>query len=596
MQTEGAISVAFIASLFIVYSFLYIIPSLLLSVLTAVVFIKIPLRDQIKKYIVYSFMNSFAFLTVILLLIDWKIFSMFKFHINGFVINLVLTPGGIESMGASNTDNVILIIIAILIYLSMWGLLAFSRWSLKKYQFTTKKVVTTSIFLLVSIAVIFTFQITTFAYAFYKNDSVVLSNARAIPLFRTITMRHIFESLDVKPGKPDLALAPCKHNALLNYPLNPIVLKPRAKRMNLIFLVAESWRWDTINSELMPATAEFTKTALYFRQHYSSGNGTQEALFGCFYGLYGSYWQTFLSTNESPVFINALKKQNYQFDMRTSAKFTYPEFDKTIFSAIDKKNMFQANGRGGFVEDRLNIDSMFNFIKHRDKNRPFMTFMFFESPHAPYTFPKECEVKKDYLKDFNYTAAITQGNIGKIKNRYLNAVNHLDTQLARVYQFMKQQNLMNNTILVVTGDHGEEFMEKGHWGHNESFHTEQIRPPLLIYIPGVEPKEVNDLSSHLDIIPTLAPWFGIKNSPEDFSLGYNLLGSKKRTFTVISSWNKICYLDDRLKYVTSLRNRSILVPDEQFTPDDKPLSTEEKSKVKIRDVMEMKKGMVKFYK
>ena len=130
-------------------------------------------------------------------------------------------------------------------------------------------------------------------------------------------------------------------------------------------------------------------------------------------------------------------------------------------------------------------------------------------------------------------------------------MHHLDSQLDRIFKFLEQEKLLDDTIVVVSGDHGEEFMEKGHWGHNESFHQEQIRPPLLIYIPGKKHQDIYRMSSHLDIPAMLAPYFGITNPPEDFSLGYNLLEGQNRSDSVCSSWNKLCYIDERYKFALS---------------------------------------------
>jgi membrane-anchored protein YejM (alkaline phosphatase superfamily) len=597
MSISGIGSFLFVASSIVAYTYIYILPGTLLSISAAFIIKRVRIRSKFKHWLLNLALIISGSATILFIFLDYKVFSMFRFHINSFVLNLAFTPGGLSSMGASTTDTVVITGAILLVGVFCSGLLFLSEWSRRKIQLPLKKksIIYSTFFVMVIF--LFLFQMTSFAYYFYKSDSSILQNSRNIPLFQPITMKSIFRDVfHISPGAPIKTLQQMDHNSILNYPIKPIRQVQRKKRYNLVFLVAESWRWDTITSEIMPSTLKFAKNEIYFHNHYSSGNGTRMALFGMFYGLYGSYWPTFLDLQRSPIFIDALKQQGYQFDMHTSAKFTYPEFDKTIFSGIAPENMFQSDGRGGFINDRENITNIFKFIKNRDKSRPFMSFMFFESPHAPYTFPDDCIVRKDYLPTFNYSTVDVAANIEKIRNRYLNSVHHLDTQLARVYKFLKEENLMDSTIVVVTGDHGEEFMEKGHWGHNESFHTEQTRPPLIMHIPGIKHKDIQYLTSHLDIIPTLAPYFGITNPPEDYSLGYNMLGNKRRPFTVISSWNRICYMDKNIKYVTSARNQTILIPDEVYFSNDAKLTVQERRKTDISDVMSMVKGMVKFYK
>ena len=181
-----------------------------------------------------------------------------------------------------------------------------------------------------------------------------------------------------------------------------------------------------------------------------------------------------------------------------------------------------------------------------------MTFMFFESPHAPYTFPDNCIVKKDFLPHINYATVDIAKNIEKIRNRYLNSCNHLDYQLGRIFRFLEEENLMDSTIVIVTGDHGEEFMEKGRWGHNSEFHEEQIRVPLLLYIPQKGSGKIDYATSHIDIIPTILPLMGVKNPKEDYCLGLNLFESEPRPFWIVSSWNFIGYIDGTYKYTTPI--------------------------------------------
>ena len=57
----------------------------------------------------------------------------------------------------------------------------------------------------------------------------------------------------------------------------------------------------------------------------------------------------------------------------------------------------------------------------------------------------------------------------------LQAVHHLDGQFARVIDHLRQRNLLDSTIVILVGDHGEEFMEHGFWGHNSTFSDPQTR-------------------------------------------------------------------------------------------------------------------------
>ena len=203
----------------------------------------------------------------------------------------------------------------------------------------------------------------------------------------------------------------------------------------------------------------------------------------------------------------------------------------------------------GWKLDRLNTDKMLDFIDKRDKTRPFMTFMFFESPHALYYFPPENEICVPYLEEFNYATVDLKKDIQLIKNRYINSCNHLDSQYGRILKYLEENSLLDSTIVILTGDHGEEFMEKGRWGHNSTFSEEQTRTPLVIWAPGQKSRQINSITSHLDIPATLMTLLDVTNPPEDYSQGIDLLGSKERLFTVVSGWDTVAYVDDENKAI-----------------------------------------------
>ena len=571
------------------YPFVYVVPGITLTSIAFALSRLFKLSEKSIKIITYSTMIVAAGVTMTFFFIDYKIYSMFSFHMNSFVLNLILTPGGIDSMGASTTDFVVFMLLFLFSFGIASGLLWIAYKLRVKYQFPLRQtIILISSYFLLLVALSIAEKVE-YAYSTYTYYPQVYANSKRVPFYAPVRMGKIFRKMNIKEVKRDDVKL--NHSvSLLQYPLAPLQVEAPSQKFNIVWLVAESWRGDTLTPEIMPATSEFAKQCVRFKKHYSSGNGTRMALFGMFYGLYGSYWKAALGAGKPPVIMDVLKKQNYQFDMYTSAKFTYPEFDKTIFVNIPKEHLHQSAGRGGFINDKNNISSILSFIKHRDPNRPFMTFMFFESPHAPYTFPNDCVIRKDYLPTFNYSTVDVPANIEKIKNRYINSVHHLDTQLARVFKFLKDEKLLDNTIVLVTGDHGEEFLEKGHWGHNKGFHEEEITPPMMIYVPGETPRDITTMSSHLDVPAMIAPLIGIKNRPFDFSLGYNFLKGQKRDYAACASWSELCYIDNLFKYVIEPTGYNILT-----TVDDGAVSKEDKSKLNKAAIFDMMKNASRFY-
>ena len=142
----------------------------------------------------------------------------------------------------------------------------------------------------------------------------------------------------------------------------------------------------------------------------------------------------------------------------------------------------------------------------------------------------------------------------QIKARYTNATHHLDRQLARVYKVLEEGDLMENTIVVLTGDHGEEFMENGRWGHNSTFSQPQIRVPMIIHIPGMEKKRHTVASSHLDMPATVLNALGLDVPAKRHSFGQDLFDPDyKRNFLVVSDWHGNTVITPEVKIIFSIK-------------------------------------------
>jgi len=517
-------TVVFTMVALLAFGFVYLIPAgLVLWILQTIA----KIFRVAENFYVCLFMCTIAVLTLTLthlvILTDRIIYAMYGFHFNGFVWNILTTKGGIESMGFDNVaywilSGVFLAAIAAEIFL----LILCVRWKPFKVARISKFFHYMRTGLPYLAGFMFLVQAVFFGISSFKGYSDVLVAANTFPFYPPITFQRILKNFGFQPNRIVVLNAGQEKDLALQYPLRDITQRPNSPRYNIVWLVAESWRADMLSEEIMPQTWRFAKKAQCFKNHYSGGNGTRPAMFSMFYGLYGNYWPSFLCEQRPPVLMDVLRQNDYQIDLYTSARFTYPEFDKTIFSQVPAEHLHESTASLGWERDRENVSRMLDFIQMRDKNRPFMTFLFFESPHARYYFPPECEIRKDYLKEFNYVTADIQHDIGLIFNRYINSCNHLDTQYARIIDYLEERGLLDTTIVIITGDHGEEFMEHGRWGHNSAFTEEQVRVPLVIWVPGMKSAEYTKMTSHLDIPVTVMRILGVENPPADFSMGLDM--------------------------------------------------------------------------
>lgn len=257
------------------------------------------------------------------------------------------------------------------------------------------------------------------------------------------------------------------------------------------------------------------------------------------------------------MLLQVLDDYHYQYFLYTGARFTYPEFDQTIFATIPSEKLIETSDGEPWQRDIKNVDMLLHSLDQRNTATPFMGFVFFESTHAHYSFPPDSVIEPDYLQAVDY-AAMTRETVAPViaplKARYLNAAHHVDSQFGRVYDYLIEHELLDNTLVLVTGDHGEEFMEHGFWGHNSSFVEEQIHVPMLLSVPGRKSALIAQMSSHMDGVPTLLQALGVQNPLGDYSLGRNLFTLEGDKPVVVASWTDLGLIAPQGKLVIPFRS------------------------------------------
>jgi phosphoglycerol transferase MdoB-like AlkP superfamily enzyme len=100
--------------------------------------------------------------------------------------------------------------------------------------------------------------------------------------------------------------------------------------------------------------------------------------------------------------------------------------------------------------------------------------------------------------------------------RYLNTLHYTDSQLARLFAGLRERGLAEDTLVVVTGDHGEAFGEPHNaWGHGSRVYDESVRVPMMIWSPLLFPegRRVKTVGGHVDVNPTVTDVLGVPPSP-----------------------------------------------------------------------------------
>lgn len=156
-----------------------------------------------------------------------------------------------------------------------------------------------------------------------------------------------------------------------------------------------------------------------------------------------------------------------------------------------------------------------------------------------YSYPPD-EAPFQPTQELNVLLASKSDDPGPVRNDYWNSVHYVDALIGELLERIEAEKLLDDTIVVITGDHGEEFNDTNDnsWGHTGNFTKFQSQVPLIVYVPWLKPRQVTAVTSQLDIPPTLMQeGLGCGNDVSDYSNGVNLFGPlPDRRAVVVSSY------------------------------------------------------------
>ncbi|MDY6484670.1 DUF3413 domain-containing protein [Acinetobacter faecalis] len=507
-----------------------------LTALIGLILIPLLLLPTIARRLIISGISSFILIT---LFIDTIVFSQYRFHISMVMLELVMS-GQVVSFPLSTW------LMTIFGILALWALqyalivkldknIPLPHWKLgRKFAWIT------FITLLISHGI--------HIWAAANVYQPVTMTKKYLPLFQpsssTATMRKMgWINEEAIKKQQEMKVS---SNSDLNYPLQPIQTQPVNKPTNIVFIVVDSWRADTFNAETSPNMWAYAQKGKILHNHISSGNATRTGIFGLFYGLPGTYWQSVLSNRKTPVFMDRLQAMDYQLGIFAAAKLTNPEFDRTIFAKVPNLRISSI----GSSPDGLDVGLTQDWLKwfdNRDKSKPTFSFLFYDSPHG-YAFPKDYPHQfKPMLEEVNYLKLSNDTDRSLMMNRYKTSVHYVDSIVKQVLDKIEASGEADNTLVIITGDHGQEVNDnmENFWGHNGNFTDPQVKVPFAIIGPKINDSELmnwdqHHFTSHHDVVPTLMKnYLGVTNNIKDYSIGEDLLGLEvKRDWVLTSSYSR----------------------------------------------------------
>ncbi|EEU9991257.1 TPA: cardiolipin transport protein PbgA [Escherichia coli Ou:H16] len=483
-----------------IYSYVSIIGHFSFLVFATYLLILFPLTFIVGSQRLMRFLSVIlATAGMTLLLIDSEVFTRFHLHLNPIVWQLVINPDENEM---ARDWQLMFISVPVILLLE----LVFATWSWQKLRsLTRRRRFARPLAAFLFIAFIASHVVYIWADAnFYRPITMQRAN---LPLSYPMTARRFLEKhglLDaqeyqrrlIEQGNPDAVS--------VQYPLSELRYRDMGTRQNVLLITVDGLNYSRFEKQ-MPALAGFAEQNISFTRHMSSGNTTDNGIFGLFYGISPSYMDGILSTRTPAALITALNQQGYQLGLFSSDGFTSPLYRQALLSDFSMPSVRTQS-------DEQTATQWINWLgRYAQEDNRWFSWVSFNGTN---------------IDDSNQQA---------FARKYSRAAGNVDDQINRVLNALRDSGKLDNTVVIITAGRGiplSEDEETFDWSHGH------LQVPLVIHWPGTPAQRINALTDHTDLMTTLMQRLLHVSTPaSEYSQGQDLFNPQRRHYWVTAADN-----------------------------------------------------------
>ncbi|EFO1415631.1 DUF3413 domain-containing protein [Escherichia coli] len=483
-----------------IYSYVSIIGHFSFLVFATYLLILFPLTFIVGSQRLMRFLSVIlATAGMTLLLIDSEVFTRFHLHLNPIVWQLVINPDENEM---ARDWQLMFISVPVILLLE----LVFATWSWQKLRsLTRRRRFARPLAAFLFIAFIASHVVYIWADAnFYRPITMQRAN---LPLSYPMTARRFLEKhglLDaqeyqrrlIEQGNPDAVS--------VQYPLSELRYRDMGTGQNVLLITVDGLNYSRFEKQ-MPALAGFAEQNISFTRHMSSGNTTDNGIFGLFYGISPSYMDGILSTRTPAALITALNQQGYQLGLFSSDGFTSPLYRQALLSDFSMPSVRTQS-------DEQTATQWLNWLgRYAQEDNRWFSWVSFNGTN---------------IDDSNQQA---------FARKYSRAAGNVDDQINRVLNALRDSGKLDNTVVIITAGRGiplSEEEETFDWSHGH------LQVPLVIHWPGTPAQRINALTDHTDLMTTLMQRLLHVSTPaSEYSQGQDLFNPQRRHYWVTAADN-----------------------------------------------------------
>jgi len=435
-----------------VYSYVSLVGHFSFLVFAGYLLILFPLTFIVMSQRLMRFLSAILATTgLTLLLIDSEVFTRFHLHLNPIVWELVINPDQSEM---ARDWQLMFISVPVILLIEM----LFATWSWQKLRSLSRRrhfARPVAIFFFVS------FIVTHVAYIWADAN-----------FYRPITMQRA--------------------NLPLSYPMT-------ARRL----ITVDGLNYSRFEQQ-MPALSQFAAQNVNFTQHMSSGNATDNGIFGLFYGISPAYMDGVLSARIPAALITALNQQGYQLGLFSSDGFNSSLYRQALLSDF---SLPAAQSQS----DEQTASRWINWLnQYASEDNRWFSWVALNGT----TLPEDTQQKE-------------------FARRYGRAVSDVDAQIQRILASLQSTGKLENTVVIVTAGHG---VPLGEERNSFNWSRSHLQVPLVVHWPGTPAQRVTKLTDHQDVMTTLMQrLLHVRTSANEYSQGEDLFAPTRKNNWVVSA-------------------------------------------------------------
>lgn len=457
------------------------------------------------------------------LMIDSQLYQAVEFHVNGFFFRILAQPGALREIGISAWE-----VAAIAAVMTAWIIAEVLVGRRFVMRFEAPRATWVWVLLVIALALGERVAVATMTFV---GGPAIFAAGGVLPLQAPLRMNKLLSRLTGRPRMADPLVGAA---GALTAARIPVGIDPGAvrftRRPDIVIALIESLRSDFLDTETMPRLARRAEGGAVFSRHYASATSTHYSLFSLFFGLQSQKLDAVVGAGRSPLLFDVVKANGYAVRIIAASSVDWMGLKQTVFGAV--QNDLESDFRGdGDERDAAMLAGARRFVE-RTAGQPVFLFLFFDGTHFNYYFP-ERSARFDPYWDGGGSIEATRVAPELLERRARNSAYEVDWKLDEFLEWFEARR-GRRPLVIVTGDHGEEFREQGHVGHGSDVTEQQVHVPMVLLDSAVAPARRDEPTSHVDVLPTLLSLLGDRHPPASYSDGVPMLAAPPNRFVLTS--------------------------------------------------------------